>query len=220
MALRANHVKATALGHAVAQFNVGTAASHVRRNRDRARLSGALHDLRFLHMKLRVEHVVRNFLALEHSAQQLGSFYTDCADEHRLVFGVAFSNFVDDGVVFLATRLVDAIVGVFPHHRSIGRNNVDVEFVNVVKLGRFGLGRAGHAGELLIEPEIILDRDGGERLRLAIYLHAFLGLHRLVQTVAPTAPRHFATGEFIDNHHFVVLDDVLHIFLEQAVGAQ
>ena len=30
---------------------------------------GALHDLGFLHVELRVQHVVRNFLALEHSAE-------------------------------------------------------------------------------------------------------------------------------------------------------
>ncbi len=85
---------------------------------------------------------------------------------------------------------------------------------------RFGLGRAGHARELLIKPEIILNGDRRERLRLAIDLDAFLRFHRLMQSVAPTAARHFASGEFIDNDDLVLLDHVLNVFLEQAVGAE
>ena len=95
-----------------------------------------------------------------------------------------------------------------------------VQFVNVVKLGRFGFGGAGHAGELLVKPEIILNRDRRQGLRLAIDLHAFLGFDRLVQTIAPAAARHFAAGVFVDDDDLVFLDDVLDVFLEKAVGAQ
>ena len=109
---------------------------------------------------------------------------------------------------------------IFARHRPVRRDHVDVEFVDVVELGGFGFRGAGHAGELLIEPEIILDRDRRERLRLAIDLHAFLRFHRLVQAIAPAAARHFAAGVFVDNDDLVFLDDVLHVFLEEAVGAQ
>jgi hypothetical protein len=57
-----------------------------------------------------------------------------------------------------------------------------------VELVGLGLRRAGHAGELLVKPEIILDRDRRQRLRLAVDLHALLRLDRLVQAVAPAAP--------------------------------
>ena len=89
-----------------------------------------------------------------------------------------------------------------------------------MELIRFGLGRAGHAGELLIKPEIILNRDRGQRLRLAIDLHAFLRFDRLMQSIAPAAARHFASGKFVDDDDFVFLDHVLHIFFEEAVGAE
>ena len=159
-------------------------------------------------MKLRVQDVVRNFFPLQHSAEQLRRFHAHRADQDRLLLGVAFFDLVDDGVVFLAARFVDAIVRILARHRPVRRDDVDVELVDVVKLGRFGVGGAGHAGEFVVEPEIILDRDRRERLRLAIDLHAFLRFDRLVQPVAPAAPRHFAAGVFIDDDDFVFLDDV------------
>ena len=85
----------------------------------------------------------------------------------------------------------------------------DVQLVDVVELVRLRLGGAGHAGELVVEAEIILNRDRRERLRFAIDLHAFLRFDRLVQAVAPAAARHFAAGVFIDDDDFVFLDDVM-----------
>jgi hypothetical protein len=41
-----------------------------------------------------------------------------------------------------------------------------------------------------------------------------------MQTIAPASPRHFAPSELIDNDDLVFLNDVLNIFLEQAVGPQ
>ena len=70
------------------------------------------------------------------------------ADQDRLRLRVALLDLVDDRVVFFAARLVDAIVRVFARDRPVGRDDVDVELVDVVKLGRFGFGGAGHAGEL------------------------------------------------------------------------
>src|SRR5919204_6143572 len=115
---------------------------------------------------------------------------------------MAVLNFVDNRSVFFAARFVDPIVVVDPDTRPIGRNYVDVELVNVVELGRFSFGSAGHAGELLVQPEIVLDGDGRESLRLAIDLHALLRLHRLMQSITPATAWHFAPGKFIDNDHF------------------
>ena len=57
--------------HAGAEFDVGSAAGHVRRDRDRARLTGARHDLRLALVVLRVEHVVLQSGAAEHLGQRL-----------------------------------------------------------------------------------------------------------------------------------------------------
>src|ERR1051326_6111733 len=91
-----------------------------------------------------------------------------------------FSDFLDDRIVFFTPRFVDAVVIIRASHRPIGRNHVDVELVNVVKLRCLRLGRAGHARQLLVKPEIILNRDRRQRLRLAIDLNTFLRFHRLM----------------------------------------
>ena len=50
--------------------------------------------------------------------------------------------------------------------------------------------------------------------------HPFLGLDRLVQAVGPAAARHEAAGELVDDQHLAVLHHVIHVPLEQGVGAQ
>ena len=127
---------------------------------------------------------------------------------------------LDHRVVLFPTRLVDAIVEIGASHRSVRRNHVHVEFVNVVKLRGFRFGRACHSCEFLIKPEIILDRDRRQSLGLTIDLDSLFRFDRLVQSIAPPSAGHFAAGEFIDNHNLVIFDHVLDVLLEQAVGAQ
>ena len=202
------------------KFNIGTASGHVRRNCHGARLSRAHDNLSFLHVKFRVQHVVRDFFTLQHSTEQFGSFHADRADQYRLLLCVMFPDLVDHCVVFFATSFVDAVVVIFARHRPIRRDHVHVQFVNVVEFGRFRFGRASHAGQFLIEPEIILDRDRGQRLRFAVDLDAFFRFNGLMQSIAPASPGHLAAGELIDNYHLVFLDDVLDVLLEQAIGAE
>ena len=65
--------------------------------------------------------------------------------------------------------------------RLVGGNDHDLEFVDLLELGRFGLGCAGHAAQLLVEPEVILEGDRRQRLVFFADADAFLGLDRLVQ---------------------------------------
>ena len=68
--------------------------------------------------------------------------------------------------------------------RLVGGNLRDFELVDLVELGRFRVGRSGHAGQLFVHAEVVLEGDGGQRLVLALDLHAFLGFDGLMQTVA------------------------------------
>jgi hypothetical protein len=85
---------------------------------------------------------------------------------------------------------------------------------------RLGHRRAGHAGQLRIQAEIVLEGDRGQRLVLGLDLDVFLGLERLVQAFRIAAARHHAAGELVDDDDLVVLDDVVLVALEQLVGAQ
>src|ERR1035438_8229000 len=111
-----------------------------------------------------------------------------------------FSSSVRYTTSWFSLRIIGWLVG----------NHRDVDVVGLLKLGRFRLGRAGHPRELLVHAEIILEGDGGQRLVLALDLHAFLGFHRLVQAVGPAPPRHQAPRELIHDDHFRTFVAVLH----------
>jgi hypothetical protein len=51
---------------------------------------------------------------------------------------------------------------------AVGRDLDDVELVDLGEFVGFGRRRAGHAGELLVEAEVVLEGDRGERLVLGL----------------------------------------------------
>ena len=102
----------------------------------------------------------------------------------------------------------------------IGGNVADIELVDVHEFRRLGHGGARHAGELVIEAEIILESDGGERDILGLDRHLLLGFQRLVQAFGIAAAFHHAAGEFVDDDHLVVLDDIVLVAVEQVMRFQ
>ena len=75
-------------------------------------------------------------------------------------------------------------------------------------------------GELVVEAEVVLERDRGEGHALALDAQALLGLDRLVEALAPAAARHLATGELVDDDDLAVLDDVVAVALVERVGPE
>ena len=124
---------------------------------------------------------------------------------------------VEYGVVFFAACLVDGVVDVVADARLVGWDGEDAQFVDVKKLLGFGGGGAGHASQLGVEAEIVLDGDGGQRLSFFLDGDAFLGLDGLVQPVAPAAARHGTAGVLVDDDHLVFLHHVGDVFHIQAV---
>ena len=90
----------------------------------------------------------------------------------------------------------------------MGGDGEDSQLVDVEKLLGLCGGGAGHAGQLGVEAEIILDGDGGQGLGFLLDGDAFLGLDGLVQAVAPATARHGAAGVFVHDDHLVFLHDV------------
>ncbi len=68
--LGAEDVEPAELAHRVVDLDVDAAAGHVRRDRDRADLPGVLDDLRLARVLLRVQHLVRDALALQQLAER------------------------------------------------------------------------------------------------------------------------------------------------------
>ena len=161
---------------------------------------------------------VRDAALLEQRGEVLGLLDRDGADQDRLALRVALGDVLDDGVVLRLLGAVDEVGLVLAEHRHVGRDRDDAELVDLVELAGLGHGRAGHARELLVEAEVVLQGDGGERLVLLADLDALLGLDRLVQAVVVAAARQHAAGVLVDDEHLAVDDDVLLVVVEQLLG--
>ena len=87
---------------------------------------------------------------------------------------------------------------------TVGWNLNDIEAINLLELLGLSKCRTGHAGKLVVKAEVVLERNGGERLGLLTHGDMLLGLNCLVETFAITAALHQAAGEFIHDDDFAV----------------
>ena len=205
-----------------AELDVDAAAGHVGRDRDGAGAAG-LGDRLALALGvlgLGVEHRVRDALALELRAEVLGDLDGDRADEHRLALRVALLDLLDHGGPLAALGLEDLVVAVGADHRLVGRDLHDRQLVDLHELVRLGQRRAGHAGELRVHAEVVLQRDRGERLVLLLDPDALLRLDRLVQALRPAPAVEDAAGELVDDLHLAVDDGVVDVALVERLGLE
>ena len=103
---------------------------------------------------------------------------------------------------------------------QVGGDGQDVQFIDLEELFRLGQGRTGHAGQLFVHAEVVLQGDGGVGDVFRLDLHAFFGFHGLVQAIGPAPAGHQAAGELIHDDHLAALDQVILVALEQVLGAQ
>ncbi len=126
---------------------------------------------------------------LQKFGQRLGLLDRGRADEHGLHLLIGSIDLGDDGAQFLFGGAIDLVILVEAAHRSVGRNFDHVEIVDFGEFIGLGRGRAGHAGELFIKPEIVLEGDRREGHVLRLNLHALFGFERLMQTFRITVGR-------------------------------
>ena len=150
----------------------------------------------------------------------LGGLDRDRADEDGLALLVAADDVVHDRLELGFLRLEDEVVLVQPGDRDVGRDLDHVQVVDLDELLLLRLRGTGHAGELLVEPEVVLQRDRRERLVLLLDPDALLRLDGLVQALAPAAPFHQAAGELVDDLDLAVLDDVVDVALVERLRLQ
>ena len=131
-----------------------------------------------------------------------------------------FLDLLDDRVELLPLGPVDDVRVLVPDQKLVGGDHHDFEVVDFFELGRFRLGGAGHARQLFVHAEVVLERNRGERLVLPLDLNAFLGFNRLVEPVAPAPAGHQATRELVHDDHFALFHHVVAVELEQSVRPQ
>ena len=204
----------------LAQLDVHAAAGHVRGDGHPSRMARLGDDLRLLLVVLGVQNVMGNAVAREQPGEPLGFLDRDGAYQDRPPLRVQLLDLLEDRLELLLLRPVDLVGEVLTDHRLVRRHDGYGEFVDLLELGRLGVGRPGHAGQLVEHSEVVLEGDGGQRLVLVLDPDPFLGLHRLVETVGPAPPRHEAPGELVDDDDLAVLHHVVHVPVEQDVGLE
>src|SRR5205085_94773 len=220
VALGAEHVETAELSDPFAELDVDAAAGHVRRNRDRVRLAGVLDDLALTLVLLRIQHVVRDAAPLEQLLEVLLLLDRNRADEDGLALLVALDDVVDDRVELRLLRLEDEVVMVVARDCNVGRDLDDVKAVDLDELLLLGLGRTGHAAELLVEAEVVLERDRRQRHVLFLDRDTLLRLDGLVEAFAPPPAFHDPASELVDDLDFAVLDHVVVVAVVQRLRLQ
>ena len=203
-----------------AELDVRAAARHVRGNGDRAVGAGIRDDHGLAGVVLRVQHLVADAAGDQHPGELLRLLDGDGADEDGLALLVQVRDGGADGVQLLLLREVDLVVVVVARHRPVGRDDHDVQVVDLAELLRLGVRRARHAGELAVHAEVVLEGDGGQRPVARGDLDPFLGLDGLVQSLGVAPAVEDAAGELVHDLHLAVLHDVVHVLGVQLVGAQ
>ncbi len=89
----------------------------------------------------------------------------------------------DNGCIFCRFVFVNRVRVVHTDHGLVGRNLDDVQLIDGAELLFLGQGGTGHAGELAVQTEVVLEGDGRQRLALVLDGDAFLGLDGLMQTI-------------------------------------
>ena len=205
-----------------AELDVDAAARHVRRDRDRAGAAGLGDDLALAlgELGLGVEHGVRDAALGQLGAEVLGDLDRDRADEDGLALLVALLDLARRPPPTCRLGLEDLVVAVGADHRLVGRDLHDRQLVDLHELVRLGDGRAGHARELVVHAEVVLQRDRGERLVLLLDPDALLRLDRLVQALRPAPAVEDPAGELVDDLHLAVDHGVVDVALVERLGLE
>jgi hypothetical protein len=205
-----------------AELDVDAAAGHVRRDGHGPGLARLGHDLALALgvLRLGVEHDVRDALGGQERAQVLGDLDGDGADEDGLAGLVAGDDLADHRRPLAPLGLEDLVVLVRADHRAVRRDLHDAELVDLHELGRLGEGGARHPGELVVHPEVVLERDRREGLVLLLDPDALLGLDGLVQALRPAPPLEDAARELVDDLDLAVHHGVVHVALVERLGLE
>src|SRR5215467_2657736 len=92
------------------------------------------------------------------------------------------------------------------------------ELVDLGELVRLGHGGTGHAGQLVVEAEVVLQGDRGQGLVLVLDGHALFGLDSLVHALVVAAAVQDPPGELIHDQDLAVHHDVVLVPLVQLLG--
>ena len=177
-------------------------------------------DERLALVLLGVEDGVLDLPPVEHLTDDFRLGDIRRADQDGLASLVAGLDLVDDRLVLGLLSLIDEVGVVVADHQDVRRNLDNVELVDLPELLGLGDRGTGHARELLVEAEVVLQGDRGVGNRLTLDGDALLGFEGLVEAVGKAASGRHAPSELVDDDDLAVFDHVLAVALVDGMGLE
>ena len=196
----------------------GTTAGHVGGDGHGAQATGLSDDLSLALMELGVQDLVLDAAFVEQARQTLGALDGHGAHQDGLTGSMALLDLIGDRVELGVDGAVHQVVVIDAGDGAVGGDDLNGQVVDLAELGVLGDGRTGHAGELVVEAEVVLQGDGGQRLVLLADQHALFGLDGLMQALGVATALHDAAGELIDDLDLAVGHHVLLVAVEHVLG--
>ena len=156
----------------------------------------------------------------QHARKQLAFFYRNGTYQDGAPALVYLNDLIHHSPHLTVYGREYNVVFIFADHRLMRRNTHDIQPVDSLEFLFLCFGRARHTAKLFVHAEIILERDGRQRLAFILHLHAFFGLNRLVQALAVPAPDHQSSGKLVYDDNLPFLHNIVHIALKQHMGLQ
>ena len=220
MTLRTDNCQTTCSFHFRAQFDIRTTTGHIGSNGYCTAQTGFSYDVCFLLVQLGIQYAMLNLAHRQHFAQHFRDFYRSSTHQHRASGLYQLLNLFDNSFIFLAFRLINAVVHIFTGNGTVGRDYHYIQFVDIPELSCFRFRSTGHTRELVVHTEVILQRNGSECLRSSFHFHVFLSFDSLVQTVGVATAFHDTSGLLVYDLHLSVQYNVFIIDLEHGVCLQ
>ena len=217
MPLRTDDGQTSRRLHFGRELDVGTTTSHVGGDGDDRLLSSLCHDIRLLLVEFCIEHIMLYLPHGEHLGEHLGDLDGSGTDENRPSLIDHILYFLNDRLVLLTVSAVNAVVHVDTCNRLVCWDFHHIEFIDIPELASLRDGCTGHTCQFVVHAEVVLEGDGGESLRSRLHLHAFLGLDRLMESVAPAPSLHDTSGLLIYDFHLTIHDDIVVVLDEHGV---
>jgi len=220
VALSTDDGQTTSSLHLRRQLDISTTTSHVGGDGDGGRLTSESYDVSLFLVQLSVQHLTGDMTHVEHLLQQFGYLNGGCTHQNGATSLTHLHNLVDDRIILLASRLVDAVVHIVTDHGLVGRNLNNIQLIDVPELASLRRSGTRHTSQLVVHAEVVLQRDGGKGLSSSLDLHVLLSLDSLVQAIAPATTFHDTTCLLVDNLYLTVDDHIFVVLVEHAVGLQ
>src|SRR6266487_1490833 len=162
------------------QQDVGTTTSHIGSNRYSSATSGLRHNLRLTLVIFRIQNVMRNTLQIEQMREMLRGLDRRGSNQYRLALLVTLLDLLNHRFEFRIACAVDQVCHVLADHWLVGWNNDHIQLVDFMELFSLSESGTGHTCQLLIQTEVVLERDRCQSMVLTLYNDAFFGLDCLV----------------------------------------